>query len=832
VRPLTLTTWRNVTAAKEAGQKQTRAWEEWISAFSEHERRGQPPDPDDPKAKAKINHNKAGRCFVPGAVDGGRSDNNVASLDALVLDIDGKTEAEVLGAVAAISPYEWHAYSTYSHGFMDKVGLRVLVPLARPLWPIFYKGAATWLNRRVGNLSDDCVKIPSQPYYFPATWRGNPDSALVAHTNHGRWLDPGEIRAQIDISREALTPENEIEVKDRVARMRARLRRVPKDDPYKETILALLRGEPLGEPGNRHAAYRMLTGMLGSMTKDDPLPDASILYLFAGSFAAMVAADPSFDRGQQLLSAYRSSVSKLREAARRERQRQINKALEQQRHGEEPYTAEELKALAAAQEVETEDLAKRWIVQKDTTYWFLGGDARYAGPYSKEEAPIVVHSILHRAPVQLIYATREGVRDVPMRELMKGHGTIPAKTVSDLSVQVSRLDKRRTTFYEAACPLRDLEPRHDPEVELWLKIFAGKHYEKVKSWLACAPDLDKMLCAIYFCGKKSAGKTLFAYGVSRLWTEGAPTSADEVFGSNFNETLLDCPVIHADESLPTKYNGMKAHELLRSLVSVVSRKVRRKYRATSDAFGALRMILSANNEYLLSCGTMTRDDIEAVAEKVLYVEVNGTSADALRVVPREKREWWAREGIARHALWLRDNHYVEPDSRLWVSGSMSDTLRNLLTTNEWTARCVVWCIGYLGAPTNQDTKPNTLAVRKGNKLYVNPQAVIDGWDLYIREKRVDPEAAKIARAMESISKGRVEVALANDKRISCYEIDLDVIFSYAERHMIGDLETMRANLREGGPKAADTNVIVGKFGAGRKDIEPEPAQMREPGEEG
>ncbi len=833
MRPLTFTTWRNVGAAREEGKIDTRQWEAWVQALSTHARRGPPPDPGDPDAGKKIDYNKAGPCFVPGRVDGSRCNENVRHLDAGILDIDARTEPQILGGLQGISRWAYHVHTTYSHGFRGAVSLRVVVPFARPASPAHYSALNHWLNAQTGGLSDKCVEKTSQPYYFPATWRGNENVGTYNHD--APWLDPAEVLPYLDItSGLEADPEGQVEASDRLARIRARLRRVSNDDDYKPMILRLLRGDALAEKGERHDSYLRLSGILASMTADDPLQDVVVLKLFSRSFAVMRATDPGFDRGEKLLQAYKSAVAKMQAAAKRQAERRRQKALDAQRGGEAGYSPEELQRLAESQETMVVGLKHRWIVQKDTTYWFLRGDGRYVGPYSKEEAPIAVHTVLKRAPMELIWLTDKGQRDVPIRELVKEHGTIPARIVSDLAVQRSKLDSAGTTFYEAACPLRELEPREDPEIDMWLRIFAGDKYGKVRDWLACAPDLDKMLCAVYLCGKKSAGKTLFAYGVGRLWTEGAPTSADEIFGGNFNESLLDCPVIHADESIPKRFNGMKPHELLRSIVSVTSRKIRRKYRATSDAMGALRVILSANNEYLLSCGSMTQDDIEAVAEKVLFVEVPERSAEALRMVPREKREAWAREGIARHALWLREEHYVEPESRFWVAGSMSDTVRNLLTTGDWTSRMCEWCVRYLMNPGPQDAQTYKYVLRQDGKLLVNPQAVIDNWAQYLKERYVEPETSKISSALRSISRAQHEYDVQDSPsgKSWYFEIELENLFAWSRRHHIGSEERMRGTLKTNFPVNTEVSGNLIRVRFRDEEVGTGPARERVPGEDG
>ena len=68
-------------------------------------------------------------------------------------------------------------------------------------------------------------------------------------------------------------------------------------------------------------------------------------------------------------------------------------------------------------------------------------------------------------------------------------------------------------------------------------------------WIACVTVLDEPCAAIYLAGMPGVGKTLLADALARLYTLVGPTPLADVVGP-FNDKLLYCPIVLADEVLP------------------------------------------------------------------------------------------------------------------------------------------------------------------------------------------------------------------------------------------------------------------------------------------
>ena len=367
--------------------------------------------------------------------------------------------------------------------------------------------------------------------------------------------------------------------------------------------------------------------------------------------------------------------------------------------------------------------------------------------------------------------------------------------------QWSTYDADRKILYEAARPIRtDLVPTFDAQIDAWLRIFAGPNYEKLCDWLACAPRLDRLLCALYFSGAPSAGKTIFAMGVAQLWAE-TPAKFDQVIGSSFNEELIRCPLILADEDFgQQRFNPRDLTGQIRSMISTVERTVTRKYMPPCALRGAVRLVIAANNDFLLSSReSLSGQDLEAIAQRFLYIRAGHDASEFFATLAPAERERFKTDGIARHALWLRDNREVQPGRRFWVEGDITEMHRLVTITSDWTSRVCEWLVRYLMQPTPYANRGDGLIRVGQGKLLVNEQALIDGWRLYYPDTKVEPETAKIGAAMRAISGDARPSLRWNGRRLRYREINIETLFAWSDAYGIGERSTMDSTLWQGAP---------------------------------
>lgn len=777
MRELTFTLYQK--AQDTAGVPMTQPWEVWLDRFSRHERRGRPEHRSD---KDALDLHKNGPALVLGEIPAGvpRRGSHVVAVHALALDIENRDDAQVEAVLKGpLAPYEWALWTTHKHGSEVVTGarLRVVLPLRDPIPPEQHAAAWEGLQRLTGGINDPSTKDVGRLHFLPSTF--DPDVSFTLH-HPGTWLDvTGFLTSSSGKLLQALGKQRS------AGTLRMSLGKIPKTDPLKPVVQKLLAGEAFAVPGERHTKVLALTMALAVKSRD--IHPSTLEDLFSPSLLEMSRAAPGAPTVGEVITAYEGALTLLQDEAKQKVQQEQLKGDEK---GRGPYTLEELENIASINGWGVGELTKRWVIQKDGCAWFLGEHGNYVGPHLKDDFPLAASQYLARAPVQLMKVSQTGLTYKAMPDVIRESGTLATKVVASLTLHRSRFDAVTGVFYEALVPIRPgLKPLYNPEIDAWLKAFAGPCYDKVLDWMTCCSDLDKLLCALYFDGAPAGGKTLFAVGMARLWTDGPPSDIDGAL-SDFNDTLTTCPLVLADEEIPKRYGRANATAALRSLLSQKSRPLKRKYRSTADVRGAIRVVLAANNAFLLDHKDVsTEDDLLAIAQRFLYVKVADEAAVLLAKHPPEKIESWAQKDIAQHALWLSETRQVRRGARFWVEGDIAHMHRQMAMATHWNAMVVEWLVRYLLNPQPFDMLKSGLIRRGEGKLLVNNQALIDGWGLYLKTKQ-DPDTSKIGTALRAISVGEQKQLRAGPKKIRYREINFPQILSWSSEQSIGDHDTL------------------------------------------
>ena len=787
MRDLTFTVYKN--ARSTAGEPHTRPWNDWIGAFS----------------KRDVREQKDGPAVILGEIAKGkrRSSANVRAAHAIGIDIEKMDEARIEAVFDALEPFTYFVWTTHSHT-PSKPRLRVIVPFAEPIEPSDYQAAWSGLNALIGSANDPQTKDISRLHYLPSCPPGAEQHAHgwghLAENNRLISFNTDIPETTVRQPEEAPPAADPLAVRRLVAKVRSRLRVVHKDDPIKPLARALHEDEALASSGGRHEAIRELTWWMAE--KDRDLPVAAIAELFSGSLTAMRKESPNDSPSlEEVWDAYSGAVNKILEGEEKAadkvetaRKKKAQAAQMARVGAKTKYDEEDLIRIAGMHDWEPYELKDRWIIQREGMHWMLDSNGQYRGPYNDKDAAVNASRMLARAPIRLMEIGRNGASYRPMTDIVRESGQVAERIVSDLIMQETKFDPETLTLHEAIRPLRPITPKFDEDIDQWLRLMAGAQYDRLVDWLSCVPDLSKMLCAVYLDGPKGAGKTLLPTGLARLWTQGPPGEIELVL-SDFNDEIARCPLILADEEMPKPLRNADVTAKLRSMLSTVQRALKRKYKPPTDMIGAVRLMLAANNEFLLqSKGVATAQDLEAVAQRFLYINVTQESADHMDHLPRKQREYWMHHGIAAHTMWLYENHTVkEPGKRFWVEGDMSQMHRMLMTGSRWNSMVCEWLVRYLMQPNLYDNN-NPGFIRRGDgQLMVNDQAVIDGWDLYMQNTKSEPETSKIGTALRSLSASTKRPQLRHGtQRIRYRIIDVDHLLAWSDRLNIGDRETIIA----------------------------------------
>ena len=775
------------------GTIQSRPWPEWVRTLTTHD----------------VRPEKDGPAVVLGKVVGERAGVNVAEVHAFGIDVEKRPDNEVSRLLDVLAPFEFVLYTTHRNGTEPTPRIRIVLPLDAPLVGIDPKEhKVNWsrLNMLALGMNDPSTKDVGRLHYLPST--GTPEHAWSFH-NQGRFISLGDLPAHMkSLSR---TP-SKTDVTQAVEKLRRVLKVVGKEHALKPGIMCLLIGEEFAAPGARHEWILELTWHIASTSPKAP-PVEAVCALFEASLSKM-------DTDQTLVdvaNAYNGALVKVEELNAEHKEARETEARAVQLHGSEPYSPDDLATIGTKQGVTADELAARWIIQRDSTFYVLQSDGYYSAPCSMMEARPVASRLLARAPILLNEPTRQSVRRRGIIELVEDYGQKADNVLADLTAQHSTFDAKTSTMYEAVCPRRDLVPTFDKRIDSWLKLLGGTQYEKLLDWLAIVPDLSKLLCALYIAGKSGAGKSLLPVGLAKLWTSGGPTEIEKVL-DNYNEDLSRCPLIFADEAIPKKWKGNPTTTVLRSIIAGTTRTLTRKYKSSATLNGAVRVVLAANNEFLLQDADDApgANDREAVARRFLYIEAHDDVSHYVENIERTfsiQEEWIDNGGIARHALWLAANRPVKQQGRFWVMGTESTMSRRLAVGgSDWNQWVCEWLVRYLLNPNPVEAKRDGKTRRGDGELLINAQAISDGWNIYLKIKR-DPDTHRIGAALSAVSivdgkKGRVQRRWSG-AHVWYHRIDLENLVDWSNRNGIGDEETIRAAVTR--PTPVDAPVTKNKL---------------------
>ncbi len=760
-----------------------------------------------------------------------RKDEFARAVHALALDFDGadkkgEPEEGVAKLLQALEGNSFVACSSFSHAetfaSTGKYKFRVVVELSRPVlaseWRTFWRRATSLLPIPYDTQCVNEARIYGLPlmrseHDFVQRYEGAP---LDVDAVLREVRDPEEGRAAVAAARSAsLVTEAVLDPKE-VRKLANKWAKSEHPETAKRGRLThlLLERKPYatGKTG-RHETARELTIML-----ERSFPTASveaITGLFRGSVVSMAADDPEWDIDTRM-----ADIERLIEGAREMR---LEDEAERQALAESEararvkaarvdgkdttYTKAELAEIAAVQGCRVDELDHRWIICRGQGFYFLRQDG-YVGPYSPTGFTSAVRDWLAPAELEVERPTREeGWKSRGVSELMKDYGTEALKVVASMYAERSTFDGATSTITEAVCRLRELDDSWHPEfakIQRYVELLGGVHHEKLKDWLATCTDLSRPTCALYFSGASGSGKSLFMSAISRLYTTGAPSLLKDAF-SNFNDTILNCPFLVTDDSpLPPSVTSGD----IREIIGVIARPLKRKYMPSAELQGAVRIIIGANRDDVLSFNeTLSTDELDATAQRIMHIVTTDESRRYL--LENNHRHWVTEDLFARYVLWLRKNRRVDSTGRWLVEGHMPE-MRAKLATSGPNARFCEWIVGYLSdeaARMKNTAQAACVQLREGmdasgtgngvGELWINAQAISHQWDAYTielgRNDRPAPERASMAlKGLSTAHKSfKVKVG-AKASVLQFWRINLDHVFDWAVRSGTGDVEQMRA----------------------------------------
>lgn len=702
----------------------------------------------------------------------------VGPVSFLPLDFDDVAPEQVIAVLNLVDSLNLSAfaYSTWKQpqaAMQDppRARVRLFILIDRRVqpeaWPAFYRASVGRFN---ASMADDTADEPTRFYFTPALPIGC-ESHAQWWTSAGYNDGTGVAWGVDEVLRSAPAPEASAIVSkgnDPIDRSvlsalatNLQKRQNPQDARIGRLIREGLSGHEIAVKGERHVALRDMAWRLGRTFPTVSAP--AMAEHFRLSLDLMREAGTDEDPVKHFCGLIETAQAKV-ELEQRERDvAHRNQELSSLRLAwaslgidrSAPYSPEEIRELESVA-----PLSRRHVLQCGKLYYVhLAGE--YRGPLVRDELGVACAQLL--APASTLGVTvyaRDEQGNVEFKRadrLVREYGQHLSGVEFDLTGRPSRIE--RGTLVQRACPLRELEPTFYPEVDEWLRLLGGRKAEALLDWIAVVTWLSSPAPALYLKGDAGVGKTLLALGLARLWTASKPTPLKHAL-ADFNNELLRCPFVFADEKVPESWHGQPRTEELRELITASEHTINGKFRNLETARGAVRVLLAANNLKLISSREdLTLEDATALADRILFV------------VPDAKARGWleARGGrpftesfvagdrIARHALWLQEQarsgaRPVTQGKRLLLPGNADELTHKIMVGGGLNWRVLSWVHAFLLDPAKHVAaragKPFAAVVRE-NGVWLAPTLLLESWDHYMAGERA-PTREELSGALRSL----------------------------------------------------------------------------------
>ena len=758
----------------------TKPWSYWVEELS----------------KPHIVEDKDTWAIVLGSIPAGQTHANdlVRSIDALGLDLDGITDETLAGILETIDGYEYLLYTSYNHS-PEHTKCRVILPLNQSLNPQNFHAAWRGLNGIIGGHNDPQTANIARMFYVHSHPAERSEHAATLH-HPGEFIDPStfDVVATAPNCPSAANPTRFLVTKELIVEEgRRRVRWSGSRDRMVGSMLRSLgKGESFADKGGRENARFLLCETLAEIWPS--LEVERTAELFRSSLVIMHAAEPLKGGIEGTINEIKYKLGRAKKKNQaavndRETQRQNRQARtvrSARGDGKDTaYTAQDLEELAAKQNCSVDELSNRWIAYKDGTAYFLNL-AGYQGPFGKEDARSLAP--IYLSPVEGANAYNppvgRGTRSIKSYvDLCSQYGTIITEVEASLIHEYSFYDKETGKLTEVTAKRNPkLTPTHHATVDKWLKLMGGGQSGKLLDWVAAVPKLGRQCCALYLWGAKGVGKTLLCNGLAALWGLRDITPLDVAIDS-FNERLARMPLVVADEYLP---DVRDISGKLRELIGSKNHTLRRKYRPEASLYGSIRLIMLANTPHLLDLkGDHTKEDLDAIAERFLFVNCDKAASAYLESLSQNEKDAMLDHKIAEHCLWLSLNRDIEEGKRFIVEGSLGEANLNISINNERTALICEWFIEYLSNPEQFQNSPRLrgLVTLEDDAIWANAYAIQKAWTLYMDGHPLTARAIGISlKTLTARGEDTYKRKKVNGQQRGFYKIDTELLANWSEAH--------------------------------------------------
>jgi hypothetical protein len=214
-------------------------------------------------------------------------------------------------------------------------------------------------------------------------------------------------------------------------------------------------------------------------------------------------------------------------------------------------------------------------------------------------------------------------------------------------------------------------------------------------------------------------------------------------------------VVHLSEGLGFLADGRRRNvsSAFRALVADGVHRVEEKHEVAGDLLGHPRIVIAANNEDALPLGEHhTRDDLAAIAQRILHIR----TADTSTLISWDTVEGWLGDGeggvgsFGRHVLWLAATREVDVGGRFLVEGIEGDYHRGLVLRSGVNAG-ILAAVGVAVLRGGRASAAFVEVGEGGPVAMVNAARLHGQWHNLIDEDAPRPARSVVARALRELS---------------------------------------------------------------------------------
>lgn len=462
------------------------------------------------------------------------------------------------------------------------------------------------------------------------------------------------------------------------------------------------------------------------------------------------------------------------------------------------------------------------------TFFIMQKNGRYFPmPLAQSEIVPKIRELRMDDMIAIQQPNNDGTRMIstPMSDILRCHCTIVSEarvSVSGEGGYIDRITEPNATIHITGPKLNNrLVPTWNAGVDRWLKELFGEHYDICSKWIAWSLDFSNgvPICALSIIGDAGAGKKMLVQGLAETLEQPHVANAQDLT-SDYQYNLLKSPFLSVNEGWPLK-GARRPVDVFREVVAGDPIFCNRRYMHPVWIRCPYRVLFNANNMNVLyglvsGSGNLTPEDREALAQRILHVDVGARASNFLRSKGGRKFTdgWISNDAgaeskyiVAKHFLWLYANREQMGGvgSRFLIEGNSHDAVWMTMRTRSGKSPLVIeTIISMLNTPT--DIKG--MKVTPDGKLFILAKAILEHFRGKIsKESRETMSQNDVNETL----KGLVEVdhpgpfnVPGTEGRFRWHQIDVEVLTAVADRdgHTCSRLSLLHENRRSADAAAA------------------------------